>query len=410
LLFITLPGFIILSTYLDIGIPEIFYLSMAFWSFRMALDRPERTRLWVTSGLMLGLAFITRETAASMGLFIGMLFLFKPIVSRARYFILFGSFIATIAADWLYLTLMTHNPVHRYSIDLNHDKIDRFSQAAHVMKRGGLIDSEGAISINVFLDPILNLFISQKYTILFWLLVPAVIYLWKKHRTEKSLLTLDLLAGFALVSFIFVGANPKLYLVPRYFLSTAWAGSIIVAWWLFALWRAHKRAAVGIILGITIAINAVALSVENTVPRFVERQLAGWVAEHPGERVYTDVETFEKSRYFFKFGNLSIDQVSVEKPPIGATFFFSKERVQLCKTTARCRDNAKYYEPEKSWQVEKVIDPKPQLAGSLLHALGFEKMLPYDIAHRLMSPGGNVIVYKVGKPVLADSIDAGKAL
>ena len=103
-----------------------------------------------------------------------------------------------------------------------------------------------------------------------------------------------------------------------------------------------------------------------------------------------------------------MDQVSVKRPPVGATFFYSKERVELCRTTARCRDNVKYYEPEKSWQVEKAIEPKPQLAGSLLRALGFEKMLPYDIARRLMSPGGDVIVYKVGMPVSADSMDAGK--
>lgn len=234
LLIITLPGFIVLSTFLDIGIPEILFLSLAFWSYRLALDMPEKVRLWVVSGVMLGLAFITRETAASMVLFIGLMFLFKPIVSRLRYLYLFGAAAAMLVLDWTYLTLTTGNPLYRFTLDLNHDKVDRFANVAGVAARGGLIDREGNISINVFLDPFLNLFISQKYTLLFWLLVPALIHLWRRRLQGGVALTLNLLAGFALLSFVFLGANPKLYLVPRYFLVTAWAAAIIVGWWLVA--------------------------------------------------------------------------------------------------------------------------------------------------------------------------------
>ena len=41
-LIISLPGFIVLSTFLDIGIPEIFFVSPAFCCFRLALDMPQR--------------------------------------------------------------------------------------------------------------------------------------------------------------------------------------------------------------------------------------------------------------------------------------------------------------------------------------------------------------------------------
>lgn len=395
LLVVTLPGFIVVATYLDIDIPELLFVSVSFWFFRAALDRPQSQALWIASGVFLGMAFITRETSASMALFFGLLFLFKPIAPRVRYLSLFGSFAVVLAADWLYLTVMTGNPLYRYRIDFNHDQIDRFGQVARVVQRGGLIDSEGNISVNVFIDPVLNLFVSQKYSILFWLLVPAMIYMWKRRR-EAAFLTLMLLAGLALVSFLFIAANPKLYLVPRYFVVTAWAASIIVAWWLFALWFARRRGIVVAVLTTTLFANGVALAMENTNPRFIERQLVAWVAAHPYERVYTDVETIAKSKYLFRFAHIPIDTVLSDNPPLGATFFYSPDHIEQCRVSLRCRDHVKDYQPGKDWQIQKTIAPTPLPIGRLVLTLGADTVLPYDITRRLLTPGGVIVIYRTG--------------
>jgi 4-amino-4-deoxy-L-arabinose transferase-like glycosyltransferase len=398
LIFITLPGFIILSTYLEIGIPEIFYLSVSFWSFRKALDFPEKTRLWLISGAAMGLAFVTRETAASFVVFIGLVFLFKPIVSRLYYIYLFGAAASILFIDWLYLALMTGNVRYRYSIDLNHDTIDRFAVASRVAVRKGLIDNEGNISVNVFIDPVLNLFVSQKYTLIFWLLVPALFLLWRKRTQLSTSLTLGLLTGYVFVSFLFLGANPKLYLVPRYFLVTAWAASIIVAWWLVSLFRSKKYLSVAVAVLALFGANFVAMSVENINPRFVEKTLLAYSTSHPNEVIYTDTETIEKAKFYFRFANKSMDSVSPEIPPQGATFFYSAERIATCKLQSKCRERFSEPIPGPTWSVKEEINPTPRLLGKLIRLIGVDKSLPLDIKRKLLLEGGNVTIYTVAKP------------
>lgn len=398
LIFITLPGFIILSTYLEIGIPEIYYLSISFWSFRKALDCPQKTRFWLVSGVAMGLAFVTRETAASFVLFIGLVFLFKPIVSRLRYIYLFGAAAAILFIDWLYLALMTGNLRYRYSIDLNHDTIDRFAVASRVAVRKGLIDSEGNISVNVFIDPVLNLFISQKYTLIFWLVIPALVLIWRKRAQLTSSLTLGLLAAYVLVSFLFLGANPKLYLVPRYFLVTAWAASIVVAWWLVSSLRSRQYVAVAFAALALFSANFVAMSVENINPRFVEKTLLAYSTSHPDAVIYTDPETIEKAKFYFRFANKSMDTVSPASPPQGATFFYSADRIATCKTQNKCRESLSVPIPGPAWSVKEVIDPTPRLLGRLIRNVGLDKSLPSDIKRKLLLEGGNVTIYTVAQP------------
>lgn len=398
LIFITLPGFIILSTYLEIGIPEIFYISISFWSFRKALDRPEETRLWIISGIAMGLAFVTRETAASFVVFVGLIFLFKPIVSRLYYVYLFGAAASILLIDWIYLALMTGNLRYRYSIDLNHDTIDRFAMASRVAVRKGLIDSEGNISVNVFIDPVLNLFVSQKYTLVFWLIIPALFLLWRKRAQLSSALTLGLLAGYVLVSFLFLGANPKLYLVPRYFLVTAWAASIIVAWWLASSFRARKYVSVAVAALALLGANFVAMAVENINPRFVEKSLLAYSTSHPNEVVYTDPETIEKAKFYFRFANQSMAAVSPASPPQGATFFYSADRIATCKTQNKCRESLSGPIPGPAWVVKEVIDPTPRLLGKLIRLVGLDKSLPSDVKRKLLLEGGNVTIYTVAQP------------
>jgi len=398
LIFITLPGFIILSTYLEIGIPEIFYLSTAFWSYRQALEAPEKTRLWLLSGAAMGLAFVTRETAASFVLFIGLLFLFKPIVARRYYVYLFGAAASVLFIDWCYLALMTGNPRYRYSIDLNHDTIDRFAVASRVAVRQGLIDSEGNISVNVFIDPVLNLFITQKYTLIFWLLVPALFLFWRKRTQRSTSLTLGLLAGYVVVSFVFLGANPKLYLVPRYFLVTAWAASIIVAWWLAALFRSQKNISLAAAVVALFGANFVAMSVENINPRFVEKSLLAYSTSHPDEMIYTDSETIEKAKFYFRFANKSMDLVSPDLPPPGAVFFYSADRIATCKLQSKCKERFSDPVPGPGWSVKEEIHPTPRLLGKLIRLIGIDKHLPSDIKRKLLLEGGSVTIYTVATP------------
>lgn len=394
LLLITMPGFLVVATYLNPDIPEVFFVSAAFWFWRSALDDPARTGRWLACGLFLGLAFVNRETSAALILFIGLLYLFHPLAPRSRYLFVAAAFVLVVGADWLFLTVSTGNPLYRLSVDFHHGVVDRAANVGEVAARGGLIDKEGNISVNVFVDPLLNLFISQKYTLLFWLLIPAGLHAFARRR-QPQLLTIGLLAGFGVVSFLFVGANPKLYLVPRYFVVVAWVASIIVGWWLASCWVSGRRVLAGSLLACSLLANGIALSVENINPRFVEKELVTWVATHPGEPIYTDIETYDRASYYFRFADVPMDRVSTDRPPAGRHFFYSAERVAECATTPRCRARVSDYRPSPSWQIEQTIEKPKRALGKLAHGIGMDSVLPTDIRRRVVGSGVAVTIYSV---------------
>lgn len=395
-LLLVLPGFPVVATYLNCDIPELFFVATAFWLIVGARSDPSDRRSWVLAGLLLGLAFVNRQTAASAVIFLGLLFLFAPAVPRSRYVLAGAAFVAVVAMEWLYLTLMTGNPAYRFSLDLHHDQVDRFAMLARVTSAGGLIDSEGNLSVNVFLDPFLALFASQKYVLTFWLLLPAAAALWR-CRNQGSCKPLLLLMGLGFVHFVFIAANPKLYLVPRYFVIVAWAASVVVAWWIVCMWDAGRRFSASCALLAGIASGLLALSVENTNPRFVERQLVEWVRRNPGQPIHTDPETAFKAKYYFRFAGLSMDTVSAEPAQPGDTVFYSEDRVAVCAQRARCRGGVREFQPSAGWKQIDTLRAPPRPIGRLVTTLGLVNSLPRDIARRLTTPGGSVLIFLVEK-------------
>lgn len=394
-LMIVLPGFTVVATYLNSDVPELFFVCCAFWIVVTARLNTERRMPWLLAGVMLGAAFVTRQTALAAVAFVGLLFLFKPAVPRSRYLLAAAAFAVVILADWLYLTTMTGDPLYRFQVDFNHDRVDRFAEAARVARTGGLLDKEGNLSINVYADPFLALLVSQKYALLFWLAVPALLSAWRlRYRPEGRILMLA--AGMGLAYFVFVAINPKLYLVPRYLIVVAWCAAVLVGAWLARLWSGGKRAAMVVAMGMALGMGLLALSVENIDPRFVERQLVEWVGRHPGRTVHTDPETAIRSRYYFRFAGHPLEAVSTELPGRGATVLSSPERLQQCAAMARCKDRVTDFKPKPEWVRVESFEAPPRPIGRWLRALGLEQMLPADISRRLFAPGGRAIIYTVG--------------
>jgi 4-amino-4-deoxy-L-arabinose transferase-like glycosyltransferase len=394
-LMIVLPGFTVVATYLNSDIPELFFVCSAFWLVITARQWPERSAAWLLAGLLLGAAFVTRQTAVAAVVFVGVLFLFFPAAPRSRYLPAAAAFLVVIAADWLYLTVMTGEPLYRFHVDFNHDRVDRFAEAARVAQTGGLLDKEGNLSVNVFLDPFLALFVSQKYGLLFWLAVPALLSTWRLRRSADRQV-LMLAAGLALAYFVFVAINPKLYLVPRYLIIVAWCAAILAGAWLARLWSDRRRAIVVAALGLSLGVGILALSVENINPRFVERQLVDWVSRHPGRTIHADPETAIRSRYYFRFAGQPAEAVSTEAPGSGATVLASPERLQQCAVMPRCKDRVNDFRPGPEWTKVESAEAPPRPIGRWLRAIGLEQRLPADISRRLFAPGGRADVYTVG--------------
>jgi len=394
LLMVVLPGFTVVATYLNSDMPELFYVCCAFWIVVAAREVPARRWPWLLAGLLLGCGFITRQTTLAAVVFFGLLFLFAPRVPRSRYLLMGMAFATVLLADWLYLTAMTGNPLYRFNVDFNHDRVDRLAEVARVAASGGLIDKEGNLSVSVYADPLLALFVSQKYALLFWLALPGAMAAWRRRSSSQGRVLMPML-GLAVVWFVFVAANPKLYLVPRYLLVVAWCAATVAGAWLAGLCCAGRRRTATLLAAVGVTAAVAALSVENIDPRFVERQLVDWVQRNPDRVVHTDLETAIRSRYYFRFAGISEPRVSTERAGPGSVVLYSPERVQQCAAMPRCSERVHDSRPAADWRRQSAIEAPPRPIGRWLRAAGLERAIPADIARRLFAPGGRVMIYEV---------------
>jgi 4-amino-4-deoxy-L-arabinose transferase-like glycosyltransferase len=390
------PGITVVATYLIPDVPEMLIVTTAFWLLVAAREEDRGNWAWVAIGALCGLGYLNRQTAAVLPVFAALLFLFKPGVPRSRYLVGGLAFVLVAGGEWLYLTLMTGDPLYRTRIDFTHDPITRTMELAHA--KGGLFDGDGNIAVNVFIDPVLNLVISQKYPLLFWLAVPSAIAAWGQRRTPQGRVMMMVL-GFGLAAFFFVGANPKLLLVKRYFMLVAWAMALTGAWGLVYAWNQGRRKLATAGLALAVLAGAAALSVERTDPRGAERALVSWVQQHPGEIIYTSPEVRIRADYYFRFADLSPGSVIAQVPPPGSLYFYCAECVQRCissnRTGNRCGPTPDDYRPKPQWLVQQKIEGQRKPIARLIAAVHLDQLLPPELAQKLMNPSGGVAVYRL---------------
>jgi 4-amino-4-deoxy-L-arabinose transferase-like glycosyltransferase len=396
LLVVTAPGFVVLATYMNADLIELFFVSGAFWAFVHAIQHPDRRWPLILAGAAAALGILTRETAVAFPLFLALLFLFHPMMPRKNYFVMAAGLLAVVGAEWVYLTAMTGDPLYRITVAQNHDVISRTAELARTQARGALIDAEGNVSVSVWLDPILSLLVTQKYGLVFWAAVPAaVLLLLGRAGAPGALRTLRLLSGFALVWWAFIVLNPKLYLVPRYLVVTASFTSLLVGWWLTTQWQAGRRALTAGLIATLVAVNVLGLSVTNVDPRFAERELARVVAAHPGETIYTDPGTQRRAEFFLRFRGLDARRVSSELPPARALVLYNAESMARCARTVRCLEVFSTYAPKPGWQEVGRQDVPRSLAAVMVEALPLQGLLPRDVRRKITQPVTPVVLYRV---------------
>ena len=399
LLMVTAPGFVVTATYLNADLVELFYISAAFWAFVYSIETPDKRWPLVLAGVAAALGILTRETAAAFALFLGILFLFHPMMPRKNYFTIAAGSLAVLGAEWVYLTAMTGNPLYRIGVVEHHDVISRAAELARTLERGALIDAEGTVSVSVWLDPILSLFVTQKYGLLFWAAIPGAVLLLKDRATApRSSRVLRLISSFALVWYAFIVLNPKLYLVPRYLVVTASFMSLLVGWWLTMQWQAGRRALTAALAGVLVGVNLLGLSVAIVNPRFAERELVRVVTARPGETIYTDPGTKRRAEFFLHFQGLDERTVSSETPPAHALVLYNEESMARCARTVRCLEALAGYAPKSNWQEIARIDPPRSLAAEVVEVLPLQGLLPRDVLRKITQPVTPVVLYRVPSP------------
>ncbi len=375
---ITTPVFAIWSTIATPDIAETFFIAVSVWVFFRATETG-RTALFVGAGLLAGLAWLTRETALSVVLFYGVLFLFYPRVPRSKYFLVALGFLLPVVAELVYFWANTGDPLYRLWVDIDQGRSRGAAQHGHT----------GNFEINKWLNPWLAVLVNQNFALLFFLAAPALLWLWRQ-RKAKIPPWLILVGLLLVVSFLTIAYIMPVRKLPRYFeVSTYAAVCLTVAWLGSQVWPRRPYLAAGL-YALLIGTNLLAIYMDNRDPLFGEHALADWAVQHPGP-IYTDPDTLDGAQFFLKAQGVS-RFVSATPPPAGALYFYNPNRVNAADQDPAYR---KQYTPLPTWPLAMSITPQPKVLGAILAKLGLAEFFPDRIIRKLSSPNDPIMVYRV---------------
>jgi len=200
---------------------ECFFVVASFWAFYFGSGARTSPALLLLSGICAGLAFVTRETSAIIALFYGILFVVGLRLPRAYFFLIAGGFLAVLAIDTVYLASVTGDPLYRFHISIgavtSDNPLDPKSAAALPVQDG--LDFAGLIAAPRLIQPILMLFTAHTFGPIFFLVIPAGLWLWKNRGLRETQFEIARLWGFlGLIWFLTLSyVLIVLYVDPRYF-------------------------------------------------------------------------------------------------------------------------------------------------------------------------------------------------
>jgi 4-amino-4-deoxy-L-arabinose transferase-like glycosyltransferase len=391
----TVPLFAVQATFPQTTIVETFFVCLSFWLFYSAC-RQYQPALLIAAGVAAAFGFLTRETTIGLPIFYAILFLMGFGMPRRYYWFMAAGFVLIVGIEIVYFSALVGDPWYRYRIDLFHDAVDRVGQAKSALSSGATFNTEGNLSVNVLLDPIIALLFNQEFGLLFWVFPAAAVWVWRSNTIPTAdRLLLRLLTGLTVVWMVFISVNTAvLYVVPRYYAVSTWAAVIIIAYSLYYLYRTWRPSVVLSAGAGLLLVNLLCVQIENKNPLFAERGLVEYVKHNEGI-VYTDPMTFARARLLLEFSGIA-DRVSVSPVPRNSLFYFNSNNLTRCKRSGACKWRIEEYLPQKEWQELARNEPKEKISGRLLTMLGVNKVLPKDVFDRLNKQSAPAVLYMTG--------------
>ncbi|UTW56341.1 glycosyltransferase family 39 protein [Kordiimonas sp. SCSIO 12610] len=390
LMMVTSPLLVTQSSIASIDIIEAFYVFASLLFFIKASETTQNTVRWlILSGMMAGLAFLTRETTVFLLVYYGILFAMGVGIKRLQYFVMAFGFFTIWGLETLYFWVFSGDPLYRFSRSFGHDStIDRS------------IDLAGNLIIHPIIDPLLVLLFNQEFGVLFWVLGGIVVWWFvlgkrKQNMPDQNTVSRDiaddtgqhakackLIAGLGTVWFLCAGGVGNLLpLNPRYFLVTNIAAILVTALFLSDILqqgRKEKRAAY-LCLTAIMAVNLLGLWAENKNFLFAEKQLAR-VAANQDATIYTDPETLHRATYLLKWEGASEQVQAIGYPPVCSLYFQNKK-----------------YMPAQliGWDKVEIIEPPNSFLKKPAEFIGLYDLLPNALRFRLNGghKGAAIFIY-----------------
>lgn len=385
-LFCAMPGIIVVATYANADVTEVFFVAFSLACYCTAFESRHRRWLLICAGFAAGLGFATRETTIGLIAAYGLLFLVRPGIKRSEYVLIGLGFAAVIFLEMAYFQFEVGNPFWRFTLDVHHDSVDRST----VLGPGQVLDNQG--NLGGWMSAILIFLVSQKYALIFYAMLGAIPLFLRRAWNQVQLAFLfaagALFIGWAGHVLLNVWL---LYLVPRYFVATAWVAALFAAIGLVQLWNGRPRLA-GFIAILMLIADALCLYVENTEPIQASRAAIN-VTLQRHEPVYTDALTRYRGRFLAQTLGVG-DQIMVGNPKPGSLYVLSRENRTQCRLRNCDADRANLNEIGHWKEIERIV-PQPRVIGKLLDSLKLTQLIPGDIRRKLVEPNPGVVVYRV---------------
>ncbi len=311
LLLSTLPLAVIQSSIINVDVIETLFLFLSLaWFVSAARASTGRAGWLLFSGLALGGALLTRETAYGFLIVYGLLWLSGAWFPRKHSLWVLVGALLVIGAEMGYYVAHGESPLYRFfAIAGSHGTVQ--------LSTADFSSGTGNASDNRWLAPIAALLLNQEFTLLFYAAALALVWLRFENSstaTDGRILRVFLFA--ALVYFVWLGYSGAVRPLPRYFLFLAVVAVIPIA---LLIQRTRFTGSAMLAVAGLVAANYLALAVENIHPRFAANQVA-LLADTADQPIVAEPETASRARQIARFRRSPNQGLIVAKPPAAAPF------------------------------------------------------------------------------------------
>jgi 4-amino-4-deoxy-L-arabinose transferase-like glycosyltransferase len=386
--FCAMPGVLVLSTIANAEIPELFFVVLSLTCYCASLGANRPWFLLLSAGLCSGLAFATRETTLGLVLAYGLLFLFNPQMKRRDYCWIGLGFVLILLLEMGFYQFEIGNPLWRFTLDAHHDAVNRSTALAP----GQVLDKEGNFGLGGPLSFLAVFFVSQKYALTFYAMLGLLPVLVRStwNAGQRTFLSAAGTLFAAWAGFIILNVW-LLYLVPRYFVVTAWVAAMLAAIGFVQLGRGRPRIAIIGVAAVLLS-DAAALYVENTDPNQASRATIE-AAIAANEPIYTDARTKRLGRFIAQNRGVG-DRIIVGPPTKGALYALAPDNLAECHQASCGFDPGAFVDKDR-WTERARYVPPPRAIGAVLDRLGLTPLIPAQIRKKLVEPNSGVTIYRV---------------
>jgi hypothetical protein len=299
---------------------ELFFVLAAFALYARAVTNGPAGPGLLVAGMLMGLAYLSRETASFGVAAFGVLFLAGYGFARKWYVVIAAGFALVMGGELLYFRVMTGSFLYRLTLSAHHDAtINRWAATSGI-----------PFAIHPLVDPLLMLATNHYFGLLSWVGVPLAIWLLRQRGLSRPLrqtITIFAVLGliWALIAALLWGFLP---LIPRYFLLPSICVSVLAGIAIHQMLGAGRRR-LGVVCAVLLLLgNLASLTLENKNFRYGEWALADIAGETQGV-IHTDLETRSRASLLLEWRGLADRVVTSPAQPGEISFYNSIEAARM---------------------------------------------------------------------------------